>query len=132
MTDDQLIDEVAAEMTSAPADAEFARRVSMRIAERAGTRTSWVRPWMLVPAAAAVLLMAVFVARDRKPGTDVRLKPDTIRPKPEATAAQKPRASLPPLAPIRFDRLDVQPLVELDAIHISPIAIDRIEIPEMP
>ena len=44
---------------------------------------------------------------------------------------------LPPLAtptiePIDVDRLDVQPLVEMDEIQIGPIALDRIEIAAMP
>jgi hypothetical protein len=73
---DPLIDEVAQAMTAAPPDAELARRVSMRIAEaneRSAVRWSGWRLWMLVPAASAcVLLLGLFVARDRS----VRLKPD--------------------------------------------------------
>jgi hypothetical protein len=43
-----------------------------------------------------------------------------------------PSLTTPTIEPIEVDRLDVQPLVEMDEIQISPIAIDRIEIAAMP
>src|SRR5437879_6391219 len=62
---DPLIDDVAREMTAAPPDAQFARRVSMRIAEAGESRRGWRRPWVLVPVACAcALMLAVFVARE--------------------------------------------------------------------
>src|SRR5437868_1577190 len=70
---DPLIDDVAREMTAAPPDAQFARRVSMRIAEAGENRRGWRRPWVLVPvASASALILAVFVTRE----SSVRLKPD--------------------------------------------------------
>ena len=49
-------------------------------------------------------------------------------------AGSQPQPALTALAvaPLEVDRLDVQPLVEMDEISISPIAIDRIEISAMP
>src|SRR5256885_12116663 len=66
---DPLIDEIANAMTAAPSHPELARRVSMRIAEanerRASRRRPW-RPWILVPVASVcVLLLAIFVVRER-------------------------------------------------------------------
>ena len=151
---DPLIDDVARAMTSAPADPDLARRVSARIAEagdRRAVRWRMMRPWVLVPVASAcVLLLAVFVAREGS----VRLKPDatpvtTSSTRPGAAPPRPPVASgfrrtdtgeprrLPDVPPatvalLEVKRLDVQPLVEMDAIQISPIAIDRIEIAAMP
>jgi hypothetical protein len=155
LIDDQRIDDVAREMTSAPADERLAERVAARIA-RAPTSRTWT--WVLVPIAAAVLLIAVFVARE-KPG-QVRLKPDTtsdvtaiaagdrpVRPAPQQAVlpvvtrtgmrAAVPivpiaQAPAPVLDPIEIDSIAVQPLVETNAIRIAPIAIDRIDISPMP
>ena len=76
---DPLIDDVAREMTGArPADdlEGFVRRVSARIqsADAAAGRAprTWVRGWVLALAAAAVLVLAVFVVRER----NVLSKPD--------------------------------------------------------
>ena len=146
---DTLIDEVAQAMTSAPpAGDEFARRVSRRIAEAGERRTSWFRPWVLVPLAAAILLIVL-----------VRLKPDTtgIHPQPVATApvvarvdspappvdvVTAPRTTPAPaaiariqpvaMAPIEIDPIAIEPLVETNAVQITPIAIDRIDIAAMP
>jgi len=160
MTDDldRIIDDVARQMTSAPPDAELARRVSARVAEAGHRRSAWVRPWVLVPiASAAVVLLAIFVARDQPVRDAVRLKPDAtpverVQPSvgqapvvgrpfqgrqagPERPGLQRATApELPPpaIAPLEVDRLVVPPLVEMSAIEISPIAFDRIEISAMP
>ena len=172
MTDDQdhidtLIDDVAREMTtmtSAQSDADFARRVSRRIAdtgERRGTWLTGLRPWVLAPIAAAIVLVVAVMV--------VRRTPETVRPKPDATesatvgltfdsaqgtpsdsrgvkadttyvqpVAALPRivsivdAPAPAVEPIEIHALDVQPLVEMDEIAIGAIAIDRIEIAAMP
>jgi len=144
---DTLIDEVAQAMTSAPpAGDDFARKVSMRIAEAGKRRASWFRPWVLVPLAAAILFIVL-----------VRLKPDTtgIHPQPVATppavarvdspappvtAVAAPRtapaaiARIQPvaMAPIEIDPIAIEPLVETNAVQITPIAIDRIDISPMP
>jgi hypothetical protein len=150
-------------MTAARVDDTFARRVSARLEDpdaRAPRR--WPRAWMLAPAAAAVLLAALFF---RDP--NVRLKPDaTAIRKPDAAAVTRPdltvarqpdtaepvtrsvtntehnSVALPPAAdffveplvtpPIEFAALDVSPLVTAMPIEIQAIAIDRIEIPPMP
>lgn len=148
---DLLINDVAKTMTEAPAREGVARRVAARIADE-GERRSWFRPWVMVPiAAACVVAVAVFVAREGsvpevllKPDTtetattkaattEVRLKPDTTTAFVPARVARGPqRAALQAVEPIEVDRLDVQPLVEMDVIQITPIAIDRIEIAAMP
>jgi hypothetical protein len=77
---DPLIDDVAREMTSAPADAGLARRVSARIDAERETRT-WPRAWLLAPAAAAgVLALALFVARENPEPAPAR----TVQSNPEA------------------------------------------------
>ena len=128
---DTLIDDVAKTMTAAPADPELARRVSMRIAEEGDRRM--LRPWVLVPVASAcVVLLAVFVARERPGRQDAGPeRPGPRNPRVTASPALLPAPSMT-LERIDVDRLDVQPLVEMDAIQISPIAIDRIEIAAMP
>jgi hypothetical protein len=79
---DSLIDDVAREMTSASADAGLARRVSARIDAERETRT-WPRAWLLAPAAAAgVLALAVFIARDNPgpaPARTVQSNPAAVR-----------------------------------------------------
>ena len=63
---------------------------------------------------------------------------EALRAKPERAALRRERVTLlarpatPAIEPLEIDRLDVQPLVEMDVIQISPIAIDRIEISAMP
>jgi hypothetical protein len=158
---DALIDDVAQTMTSAPAGDDFARRVSARIAEAGERRTSRVRPWVLVPVAAAcVLLLAVVLVRMKPDATEagrqgapedqtVRLRADPTREttidktaRVETARPQRnaplPRivpigdALAPQVNPIEISALDVAPLVEMDFLEISPIAIDRIEISAMP
>jgi hypothetical protein len=146
---DQAIDEVAKVMTSAPADPRLARRVAARLGER--ERRSF-RPWILVPlASAAIIVLAVFVARERSaeitsaprverpPAPAARLsEPVAQTPKPIArprsqSAARRLTAPLPAVAPIEIDRVDVQPLVvDIREIVIQPIAINQIEISAMP
>jgi hypothetical protein len=154
---DDVIGDVAKEMTAVPADARFAERVSTRIAEAGDRRARWSRPWILVPVASAcALVLAVVVGRHGS----VRLKPDATTKTapgiakveqrgphverafqargdgdPERVAPQiamLPDLPPPVIAPIEVDRLSVQPIVEMSAIDISPIAIDRIEISAMP
>jgi hypothetical protein len=79
---DPLIDNVAREMTSAPADAGLARRVSARLDAERETRT-WPRAWLLAPAAAAgVLALVMFVAREHPepaPARTVQTNPEAVR-----------------------------------------------------
>jgi hypothetical protein len=174
---DALIDDVAREMTGVAPRSDFAARVAARVA---GADTSAVRrgrpstsPFLslLAPAAAAaVLLLAVFIVREtRHPaGRVTRVGPAApVAPLPQpamlpstpvATAATPPAATsstgpvapsritrapaagplpdpdLPPLIvlPMAVDRLDMSPLARGDAIEISAIAIERIDITAMP
>ena len=158
---DELVDDVAKSMTAVPPDPSLAQRVSRRIAEEGERRAARWRPWVLVPVASAcVVMLAVFVARENsvrlKPDAPPVASPPTIaapagspdfveRPfqgrgdrGPERPALRRDavvqQAELQQITvpPIELDRLDVQPLVEMDVIQISPIAIDRIEIAAMP
>jgi len=159
---DRLIDDVARGMTAARADDTFARRVSARLEEPdPGASRTWPRAWLLAPAAAAVLLAAVFF-RDAnvplKPDATAIRKPDAAAvTRPDATAARQPETAEPvatrvtntartpvspaaadsavePLVtpPIEFAALDVSPLVTVMPIEIQAIAIERIEIAPMP
>ena len=165
---DALIDDVARDMTGVPPDAGLARRVAVRIAQvdniaARRTRHGWSRGWLLAPAAAAcVLALAVFAARETREPVSVRLAPDaTTRPTatptvttPQATtspttagrsapvaAPGRPAAAAPPttagfetltLAPIDVEQIEIAPLARNERIDISPIAIERIEISAMP
>lgn len=90
---DRLIDDVAREMTGAPpagGDEGLARRVSVRIQDAEAVRTprAWSRAWLLAPAAACVLVLAVFLLRDA-----------TVRPGPDATPVQPAALSPQPSVP---------------------------------
>ena len=161
---DVIIGDVAREMTAAAPGDGLARRVSVRIAEAEADRArrTWFRPWVLAPAAAACLLvLAVFVARDtRKPelrppaptiantaplvvAAPVKHQAPPETPKPIAASrrpAAVPAATLPAdvaVAPLAFapidgiERIDLQPLARSEQIDINPIAINRIEIAAM-
>ena len=151
---DPIIDDVAREMTSAPADANLARRVAARIAHGdVQRRGAWMRPVVLTPiAAACVIVVAVLVVRDKKPLVPVPAP--VVAVAPERTTAQqvepvreprqarasvgRPRALPLPavqemdVMPIVVDRVDVAPIVRAEQIEIDPIAITRIEISPMP
>src|SRR5690242_149455 len=98
---DQAIDEVAKAMTSAPPDPQLARRVTARLGER--ERRSF-RPWILVPlASAAVVVLAVFVAREKaveitsaprveRPSSPAARPSEAVAPRPEPVA---PRSQSP-------------------------------------
>jgi len=157
---DTLIDEVAQAMTSAPpAGDDFARKVSRRIAEAGERRTSWLRPWVLVPLAAAIVLIVLVRL---KPDTTDALRTDALRtdavrsqpgatppavarvdsPAPPVNVVTAPRTTPAPaaiagiqpvaMAPIEIDPIAIEPLVETNAVQITPIAIDRIDISPMP
>ena len=157
---DPLIDEVASAMTAAPSDGRLAQRVAARLEERSPSFLGAWAPAALTgslytaAAAVCVVLIAVFVMREkprgvrrtervgdlaiaatanREPGTANR-EPRAESPEPRSTARVITPRELPEptLDPIVVNRLDVQPLVEMGEIEISPIAIDRIEIAAMP
>jgi hypothetical protein len=156
---DRLIGDVARSMTTAPSSADLARRVSTRIAgedARRGHR-SWARSWVLAPAAAAcVLLLAVFVAREtRESPPPVRgaiarpapSAPDSVTREPAPRDVGEPRApgargragveqparrspsaaaSIPDAA---IPPLALPPIAAIERIEVSPIARgDQIDI----
>jgi hypothetical protein len=146
---ERLIGDVARTMTASPPRAGLARRVETRIAGEGARRrrrrfNSWGRSWVLAPAAAAcVLLLAVFVAREtRESRPAVR---DAIgRPAPSApdTVTQE-RAPLEVSEPGARGRAGVEqptrrspsvaasiPAAAIPPLALPPIsAIERMEVP---
>jgi hypothetical protein len=158
---DDLIDDIARDMTSGPPDVELARRVSARIGDARGRRDrrGWSPGWVWAPAAAAcALALAVFVARDtREPrpvpvaATTTNASPAAAAPSgstpvapmsPEVAVSRAARVAAAPPAPpglepltlasIDVERVEITPLARSERIDISPLAIDRIEIAAMP
>jgi len=151
---DELLDDVAREMTSVPPRADLPARVAARIESETRSRGGiWSRTWLLSPiAVAAVIVVAVVVTR-RTPAPAGRVvEPPAlvaVAPEPAAPAASpeqrretevraarsEPRvasAQLPAPPPISIQRIELSPIARTDAIEIDPIAIDRIEISPMP
>ena len=156
---DPIIDDVAREMTSALPDSGLARRVERCIANAGERRRRiWTRPALLAPlAATCVLVVAVFVARDRTPVERLRAPAPSVASAPtivkrnEGPPAARvstvvpvhigsaPRVAASPLpaieiAPLEIERLDVTPMVQVQRreIEIDPIVIARIAITPMP
>jgi hypothetical protein len=183
---DEVIDDVAREMTGAPMgrvdEGEgLAQRVLARIeagiAER-DTRT-WRLAWLLAPAAVvSVVALGVLVSRQPARAPIVQTRPgatsetagetageaaagaQTVTVPPDGATGQRAPApaealrtaatgstssrgpaaarpaspSLEPLtlAPIVLEKVDVPPLVAARPIEISTIALERIELSEMP
>jgi len=152
---DKIIDDVAREMTSAPVDSQFARRVAARIEEAAPAhRAIWTRPVLLAPlAAACALVIAVVVSRNTHvdveriaPPVASHQTPTVSVPKtlnkeprvvPVARASVAPRetarpepASLPPLTvpPIGVEAMDVETLDVPPIVRAEQIEIDQIAI----
>jgi hypothetical protein len=136
----ELIDEVAKSMTAAPPDASLAQRVSKRIAEEGERRTTWTRPWVLVPVASAcVVMLAMFVARENS--GSVRLKPDTTPVTNAAPATpsvvERPFQGRGDRGPENLERgperaaLQRNAVVqqaELQQITVPPIEVDRLDV----
>jgi hypothetical protein len=142
---ERLIGDVARTMTASPPRAGLVRRVETRIAGE-GTRRgfrSWGRSWVLAPAAAAcVLLLAVFVARETRESPPVRGA--MARPAPSApdTVAQE-RAPREVSEPGARGRAGVEqatrrspsvaasiPEAAIPPLALPPIsAIERMEVP---
>jgi hypothetical protein len=158
---DPLIGDVAREMTGArPVDdiEGFVRRVSARIqsadADAAGAPRTWVRGWVLAPAAAVVLVLAGPSAPTKTAsgltatasGQEAKglglgeVQPSAGFARPRVVRAEQAPPGLSgdpdfqPLTtvPIEMASLDVSPLVVAMPIEISAIAIERIEIGAMP
>ena len=151
---DSAIDDVARAMTSAPPRDGLARRVSMRIAEGGDRRTWWRRGCSSPSRRSACWCWRVRRAarvRAGEAGHDARRVRRTNRgggrlvgrpfqgrrggARDGALQGQRPEPRLPrrpALPPIEVERLDVPAARRDDAIDISSIAIDRIEISAMP
>ena len=146
---DALIDDVARDMTSRRADDGLAHRVSVRVQDADAARTRvWPRGWLLAPAAAAVVLLAVIVVRqfassEVRPTASapiVRLTPSaraTGVEKPDAatvvasttvrqtTSAKATAVRMPDIT--RQTDPDFQPLttapIELESLDVSPLVV---------
>jgi hypothetical protein len=105
---DRVIDEVAQQMTDAQPPADFRARVLARIIEGQSPRSTWRAAWILSPvAAAALIVVAIFVARgvqprdrqlDRGANQTVGAKPDTTVQRPPSPlggfgGTEKPNAT---------------------------------------
>jgi len=158
MTDDldRLIGEVARGLTARPPRDGFAQRVARRLAgERPGARRR-AAAWLLAPAAAAcVLALAVFLARETRtpePPPAIRTARSELVAPPVASteprraieAVRRESRTVPPatanvalpddlaVAPLAVPPIDVPPLARGDQIDIAAIALERIEIAPMP
>lgn len=147
---ERLIGDVARTITASPPKAGLVRRVEARIAGE-GTRSafrSWGRSWVLAPAAAAcVLLLAVFVARETRESAPP-VRGAIARPTPSApdtvTGEPAPREVSEPRAPGAHDRAGVEqatrrspsvvasipPDATIPPLALPPISvIERMDVP---
>jgi hypothetical protein len=144
-TVNETIDDVAREMTAGePADAAgFRRRVLARIESGDAPRRTWRASFVLSPiAVAAAIIVALFVARERRPDTagpkGPALQVETPQPPPAASpAARRPGPSGPgaqmvaiaaPHLDARRDRrraeADTQPESnDVASIAVAPLAV---------
>ena len=139
---DTLIDDVAREMTAGEPGASFTSDVLARIDER---RPAWRAAWLLSPiAAAAVVLIAVFVWRgarpsDRGPESPARQAPGVAARPPEGRDQQPDRgpetprlqaiAQAGPKGPaLRIANLQIaNPIPSgIDPLSVPAIAVDAI------
>ncbi len=153
---DDLIDDVAREITGArPIDdnEDFARRVSVRIKDNEAARTprAWWRAWVLVPAAAGVLVLAVLILRQvQSPNAPTEtasgLRPETASglraqgsglgevqpsalggPQPLAGRARPRVVRAAPAQPGLSGDPDFQPLttepIEMASLDVSPLVV---------
>jgi hypothetical protein len=121
---DRAIDAVARQTTEGSPAGDLRRRVLARIEAGQAPRANWRAAWVLSPvAAAAVIVMAIFVARGFQPRT-VRLKPDatspTVRLEPDATS---PTVRLKPDATSPTVRL--RPDTTSRTVRLKPDATNR-------
>jgi hypothetical protein len=144
---ERLIGDVARTMTASPPRAGLVRRVERRIAgESTRRRRRRFRSWVLAPAAAAcVLLLAVFVARETRESPPVRGAIARPAPSVPDTVAQEraPQEVSEPRAPGARGRAGVEqatrrspsvaasiPAAAIPPLALPPIsAIERIEVP---
>ena len=141
-------------MTSAPADERLAARVAARIA---GAREPRRWTWVLVPiAAAAVVVIAVFVARENRSAEASRSKhtqaprsgdtqasrsgetraditiatsggPERPAPQPvESPALTRTRARVVPIVPIAQAPAPALDPIEIDSIAVEPIVVTNV------
>src|SRR5262245_40071976 len=149
---DSLIGDVARGLTAQPPREDFAQRVAMRVAGEQSGRDArtWMRAWLLVPAAAAcVLALAVFLARETRrpeaqPSIGTTARSERVAPPAPAVSTgprreeapvrqarrlvQRPAADavLPEnfvVAPLAVPAIDIAPLARGEIVEIAPIAV---------
>jgi len=147
---DTLIDGVAREMTGVAPRSDFAARVAARVAGadtfavRGGRPSTLPFLWRLAPAAAAVLLLAVFVVRETRgparrgadvgPAAVAPLRLEPARPAmllpstPDATTVNG-RTATDKIAPSRMAPAAAPlPDPDLPPLIVPPMAVDRIDV----
>ena len=146
---DNIIDDVAREMTSTPVDPHLAMRVAARIDRAAPSRRAiWARPALVAPlAAACALIVAVVISRNahvdveriapRATSVASRQAPTADVPRPltkeqglEREIVRPAAASLPPLSlpPIDVEAMEVETM-DVKTLDVPPIArAEQIEI----
>jgi len=138
---DPIIDDVARQMTTAPADAALAARIATQIAASSATRRrAWARPLTLVPlAAACVLIVAAFVVRQltveppRKPATAVARSASAYAvPDRSVTilSVERQRGRVSNIAAPARERKNMRaaPSAVLPAIDVAPLEVNGLDI----
>jgi hypothetical protein len=144
---DALIDEVARDMTSAPAGADFAQRVSAALDIASDVGMAWkFRPaWLLAAAAAAAVAIVAWphraVAPPRLPAPPSLVESQAVVEKapvvrelaiPSPAVTGRTQTRIEAIEPIDINPIELTPIDTTAPIAIAAIAIDRIEIPAMP
>jgi hypothetical protein len=143
---DELIDQVARELTAVSPPRDLGRRIADAVADAGSLRVSqWPARWTWALVAAAVLVAAVIVVREtRTPAPmevrpvlvarDVRLTSDAVpdRPATRTIAADSARRRATAQESVRAPSAgaaastDVEPLtmgpIEMEALQITPLA----------
>jgi hypothetical protein len=132
---DNIIDDVAREMTSTPVDPNLARRVASRIDQAAPSRRAiWARPVLLAPLAlASMLVVAVVISRNTQVAVE-RVAPPVLT----VTSRQAPTAGVPkPLnrelivTPLARASAAPRELARPRAVSLPPLTLPAIDVEAM-
>jgi hypothetical protein len=141
---DNIIDDVAREMTSTPVDPNLARRVASRIDQAAPSRRAiWARPVLLAPlAVACALVVAVVISRNTHLDVERVPPPVVSRPAPTFNAAKRPgvestapvaRASAAARQTVRPAPMTLPPLtlgsIDVEAMEVETMDVKTLDVP---
>jgi hypothetical protein len=136
---DNIIDDVAREMTSTPVDPNLARRVAARIDHVSpSSRAIWARPVLLAPLAAACALIVAVVISRNTPVDVERIAPPVAsapsRPTPTAGGPTPPkkeqgvaRATARP-APVSLPPLTLPP-IDVEVMKVETMDVTTLDVP---